>query len=48
MITTYSDSTDPTSQKIYEGFQFVRGISGGITRVLDGDFAFMNSGRLDQ
>ncbi|XP_018012552.2 ionotropic receptor 21a [Hyalella azteca] len=40
-----SDSIDPTSREIYEGFQFVSGIDSGIARVLHGDFAFMNSGR---
>ncbi|KAK7023518.1 hypothetical protein SK128_009434 [Halocaridina rubra] len=40
----FSNSIDPTSRKIAEGFEFVRGIDGGISRVLEGNFAFMNSG----
>lgn len=41
---TYSNSLDPTSRKIAEGFEFVNGIDSGIARVIEGDFAFMNSG----
>ncbi|CAL4058641.1 unnamed protein product, partial [Meganyctiphanes norvegica] len=37
-------SLDPISQQIAAGFEFVNGIDGGIARVLEGDFAFMNSG----
>ncbi|XP_064101060.1 ionotropic receptor 21a-like [Macrobrachium nipponense] len=40
----FSNSIDPTSRKIAEGFKFVRGIEAGIARVLEGNFAFMNSG----
>ncbi|XP_042886549.1 ionotropic receptor 21a-like [Penaeus japonicus] len=40
----FSNSLDPTSRKIAEGFEFVNGIDSGIGRVLEGDFAFMNSG----
>ncbi|ROT81116.1 chemosensory ionotropic receptor 21a [Penaeus vannamei] len=40
----FSNSLDPTSRKIAEGFEFVNGIDSGISRVLEGDFAFMNSG----
>ncbi|XP_037787401.1 ionotropic receptor 21a-like [Penaeus monodon] len=40
----FSNSLDPTSRKIAEGFEFVNGIDSGIARVIEGDFAFMNSG----
>ncbi|XP_047497750.1 ionotropic receptor 21a-like [Penaeus chinensis] len=40
----FSNSLDPTSRKIAEGFEFVNGIDSGIDRVIEGDFAFMNSG----
>ncbi|KAK4298268.1 hypothetical protein Pmani_029375 [Petrolisthes manimaculis] len=40
----FSNSLDPTSQKIASGFQYVTGIGAGVDRVLGGDFAFMNSG----
>ncbi|XP_063883919.1 ionotropic receptor 21a-like [Scylla paramamosain] len=40
----FSNSLDPTSRKIAEGFQYVEGIEGGLARVLEGNFAFMNSG----
>ncbi|XP_045114008.1 ionotropic receptor 21a-like [Portunus trituberculatus] len=40
----FSNSLDPTSRKIAEGFQYVEGIEGGLARVMDGNFAFMNSG----
>ena len=40
----HSESSDPTAQKVAEGFQFVTGINEGIDRVVEGNFAFMNSG----
>ncbi|XP_042239260.1 ionotropic receptor 21a-like [Homarus americanus] len=40
----FSNSLDPTSQKIAAGFEFVNGIERGLARVLEGNFAFMNSG----
>ncbi|XP_069938822.1 ionotropic receptor 21a-like [Cherax quadricarinatus] len=40
----FRNSLDPTSQRIAAGFEYVSGIEGGLTRVLEGNFAFMNSG----
>ncbi|XP_076029745.1 ionotropic receptor 21a-like isoform X2 [Oratosquilla oratoria] len=40
----FSDSIDPTAQEIAAGFEYVSGIDAGMQRVLEGDFAFMNSG----
>ncbi|XP_068201661.1 ionotropic receptor 21a-like [Palaemon carinicauda] len=40
----FRNSIDPTSRKIAESFKFVPGIEAGIEKVLDGNFAFMNSG----
>ncbi|KAF2359914.1 Ionotropic glutamate receptor L-glutamate and glycine-binding domain [Trinorchestia longiramus] len=41
----FSDSKDPITRQIFEGFQYVNSIDSGIKKVLNGDFAFMNSGR---
>nr|XP_045625599.1 ionotropic receptor 21a-like [Procambarus clarkii] len=40
----FSSSIDPISRKVAAGFQYVKGIEEGVARVLDGSFAFMNSG----